>query len=199
VVSIGNIPFGQGLSVSVIQLARAYAVLANGGKLVTPHLLFRSSGQTTEPVWPVRQAIREETAKQTTAMLKAVVSEGTGAAAAVTGYEVAGKTGTAQKTKPGVVGYAEGVYISSFAGFLPADDPRVLVVVTLDEPSRAYYGGTVAAPAFSKVAQFAVTHLKVPPTTVSTNGTASGNGVAAAPVDGRGAAKPVLDSTSPGR
>lgn len=193
--SIGNIPFGQGISVSVIQLARAYAVIANGGKLVTPHLLLRASEDATEPVWPVRDAIDAKTAVTTREILKQVVKDGTGDAAAVAGYEVAGKTGTAQKAKNGR--YADGAYISSFVGFLPADDPRILVVVILDEPRSAIYGGTVAAPAFSRVAQFAVAHLKVPPTTAVTPGAPAGNGAVAAPKASGTAQGPVLESTSP--
>jgi cell division protein FtsI (penicillin-binding protein 3) len=194
--TIGNIPFGQGLSVSSIQLARAYASLANGGKLVTPHFLLRASDSTTESVWPVRQVVPAETAAQTRDVLTAVVRDGTGAAAAVAGYEVAGKTGTAQKAKPGL-GYADGAYIASFAGFLPAQDPRVLVIVTLDEPSNAIYGGTVAAPAFSRIARFAVSHLKIPPTTVvpAAGPAASGNGQLADPVTAGTRVGPVLEST----
>jgi cell division protein FtsI (penicillin-binding protein 3) len=197
--SIGNIPFGQGIAVSVVQLARAYAVIANGGNLVTPHLFLKASDDATQPVWPKEPVMKASTVAETRGMLKGVVADGTGAAAAVPGYEVAGKTGTAQKAKPGVAGYASGAYISSFAGFLPADDPRVLIVVTLDEPTRGIYGGTVAAPAFSRVAQFAVTHLKVPPTTAVAPAAAAGNGVmAGSAVAGKPAAS-VLESTSPGR
>jgi len=83
----------------------------------------------------------------------------------VDGYTVAGKTGTARKARTdGVPGYAQGKYVASFSGFLPAEDPRVLIVVSIDEPSGSIYGGTVAAPAFSQIAAFAVEHLKIPPT-----------------------------------
>jgi cell division protein FtsI (penicillin-binding protein 3) len=98
-------------------------------------------------------------------VLTGVVTDGTGKAAAVPGYEVAGKTGTAQVSGRNGVGYLRGAYVSSFAGFLPADDPKLVIVVTLDQPSRAIYGGAVAAPVFSRLARFTVAHLKIPPTT----------------------------------
>ncbi len=98
-------------------------------------------------------------------MMKNVVVDGTGKEAAVTGYEVAGKTGTAQVALKNGLGYAEGTYIASFIGYLPADDPQVLISVKIDEPTNAIYGGTVAAPLFSMLGQFSVEHLKIPPTT----------------------------------
>jgi cell division protein FtsI/penicillin-binding protein 2 len=109
--------------------------------------------------------------------MEAVVSEGTGESAAVSGYTVAGKTGTAQKARSDGRGYAAGKYVGSFSGFLPADDPRVLIIVSLDEPSNAIYGGVVAAPTFSRLAAFSVSHLKIPPSTaaiVSTESSATG-------------------------
>lgn len=170
--SIGNIPFGQGFSVTPLQLGRAISVIANGGNLVTPHLLLAvPDDPESVPVWPVEPSLDPEAARETNEVLKAVVTEGTGASAAVPGYEVAGKTGTAQKAVPGL-GYAGGKYVGSFIGYLPADDPQVMVLVSLDEPSNAIYGGVVAAPTFSRVAAFAVAHLKIPPTTAaSTDGT----------------------------
>lgn len=163
--SIGNIPFGQGFSVTPLQLCRALAVIANGGDLVTPHLLLSTPDDPdTRPAWATKPALDPAAAKTTNEVLKAVVTEGTGSSASVAGYQVAGKTGTAQKAVPGV-GYAGGKYVGSFIGYLPADDPQVLVLVSLDEPSNAIYGGTVAAPTFSRVAQFAVSHLKIPPAT----------------------------------
>lgn len=162
--SIGNIPFGQGLAVSPLQLARALSALANGGELVTPHFLAEVEGGDRTPIpTPKRRAVTASAVKKMAEVLRQVVSEGTGRAARVPGYEVAGKTGTAQKARTDGRGYAGGKYVASFAGFLPAEDPRLLIVVTIDEPTRGYYGGSVAAPAFSSVARFAVAHLKVPP------------------------------------
>jgi cell division protein FtsI/penicillin-binding protein 2 len=168
--SIGNIPFGQGLAVTPLQLARAIAAIGNGGHLVTPHLLQTlPDSPTTKLEWPVKRAISQETAAAMRDVLKAVVTEGTGKGAAVPGYTVAGKTGTAQKARTdGVRGYAKGKYIASFSGFLPADDPAVVIVVTVDEPSGAIYGGTVAAPAFSRIGAFCMTHLGIPPRVAGT-------------------------------
>lgn len=164
--SIGNIPFGQGLSLTPLQLTRAMAAIANGGRLVTPHFLMSmGSGEGDQSTWKSRNVMSARTALTTTEVLKHVVVEGTGKAAAVAGYEVAGKTGTAQKARDDGKGYAKGRYVASFTGYLPAGDPRVLVTVFIDQPSRAIYGGAVAAPSFSRIAAFAVSHLKVPPTT----------------------------------
>ncbi|MCX8006899.1 MAG: penicillin-binding protein 2 [Coriobacteriia bacterium] len=163
--SIGNIPFGQGLAVTPLQLARAMAAIGNGGYLVTPHLLQELPDSPSEKLeWPRRPALSPQAAATTTEMLKAVVTEGTGKGAAVPGYTVAGKTGTAQKPRTdGIRGYAKGKYVASFSGFLPAEDPAVVIVVTVDEPSGAIFGGTVAAPAFSKIGEFCMRHLGIPP------------------------------------
>lgn len=165
--SIANIPFGQGVSVTPLQLARALAAIANGGELVTPHFLLEAPEEVDVSLsWPTRRAIAEEAARTTSDVLKTVVEQGIRNTAAVEGYEVAGKTGTAQKPRSDGRGYAGGGHIGSFSGFLPADDPQVLIVVTIDDPKGAIYGGIVAAPVFSEIAQFAVSHLKIPPTSV---------------------------------
>ncbi|HSK47788.1 MAG TPA: penicillin-binding protein 2 [Coriobacteriia bacterium] len=162
--SIGNIPFGQGVSVTPLQLSRAVAGIANQGVMPTPHFLLDVPNEDSEPKgWPRKRAISEKAAAQVTGMLTAVVTEGTGGEAAVPGYTVAGKTGTAQKALSGGRGYSGGKYVGSFIGFLPAEDPEVLVCVTMDEPANSIYGGTVAAPTFARLAQFTVEHLKVPP------------------------------------
>lgn len=197
--SIGNVPFGQGISMTVLQLARAYAALANGGTLVTPHFLASESGVATEPVWPTRRAIPAATTATMREMLRAVVTDGTGAEAAVPGYDVAGKTGTAQKPRTDGGGYVAGAYISSFVGFLPAYDPRIVIVVTIDEPTKGIYGGTVAAPSFSRVAKFAVAHLKIPPVTAPSTTSAAGNGAVSKTPAAGAKADPVLESTSPVR
>ena len=176
--SVATIPFGQGISVTPLQLARALASIANGGELVTPHLL-RSVPDSPEMElsWPKERAISEATAAAMRQVLADVVTEGTGAGASVPGYTVAGKTGTAQKARTdGVAGYATGRYVASFSGFLPAEDPRILVIVSIDEPSNSIYGGTVAAPAFAEIAGFAVEHLKIPPTSPVTAGSQPGDG-----------------------
>jgi cell division protein FtsI/penicillin-binding protein 2 len=201
--SMGNLPFGQGLSVTPLQLARAMSAIANGGTLVTPHFLFRQGSlPATYPPSP-EPVIATETARTTTVMLTDVVRDGTGSAAAVAGYEVAGKTGTAQKPIPGGLGYMKGVYVSSFAGYLPAGDPRVLIVVTIDEPSSGLYGGTVAAPMFSKLASFCVAHLTIPPARLvlpaQKGPAAAGNGSVSAAGTGRKASEPVIESDSSGQ
>jgi cell division protein FtsI/penicillin-binding protein 2 len=165
--SIANIPFGQGISMTPLQLARALSAIANGGELVTPHFLLDAPDSAEiDTSWPKQRAISEQAAAATREVMKAVITEGTGGAAAVGGYEVAGKTGTAQKARTDGRGYAAGKYIASFSGFLPADDPQVLIIVIIDEPTAAIYGGVVAAPVFSEVASFAVSHLKIPPTSI---------------------------------
>jgi cell division protein FtsI (penicillin-binding protein 3) len=205
--TMGNIPFGQGLSVTPLQLARGLAAIANGGTLVTPHFLARQGSlPATFPPSP-QPAITPQTAKATTAMLTDVVKFGTGTAAAVQGYEVAGKTGTAQKAAPGG-GYLKGVYVASFAGFLPAGDPQLLIVVTLDSPKSGVYGGTCAAPSFSRIAQFCIAHLKIPPAApivpaplkqAKKVAVKHGNGKVATPSKGLRLPGPMLESTSPVR
>jgi len=178
--SIGNIPFGQGVSVTSAQLARAVGAIANEGVLTTPHFLLALPASDAEPkAWPVRRAVSKETAHDVNQMLQAVVTEGTGSSAAVSGYTVAGKTGTAQKARSDGKGYSGGGYVGSFVGFLPADDPQVLVIVTVDRPTNAIYGGVVAGPTFSKLAQFSVSHLKIPPSSLEAS-------ESAAPDDGPG-------------
>jgi cell division protein FtsI/penicillin-binding protein 2 len=165
--TIGNLPFGQGVSSTQLQLARAMSVIANGGELVTPHFLKEvPDDPDADLAWPAERVISEETAQQSREILMTVVTEGTGENAGVEGYLVAGKTGTAQKARPDGHGYAEDKYVASFAGFLPADDPKVVIVVSIDEPSNAIYGGAVAAPTFSRLGEFAVSHLRIPPSAV---------------------------------
>lgn len=159
--TMGNLPFGQGLTVTPVQLVRAMSAIANGGTLVTPHFLMRqSSAVATFPANPERM-IGRQAASQATMMLTDVVRQGTGTAAKVRGYEVAGKTGTAQKVANGR--YMKGVYISSFVGYLPAGDPQIVILVALDSPRKGLYGGTVAAPAFREIASFCVSHLRIAP------------------------------------
>ena len=164
--SIANIPFGQGVSSTPLQLARAMGAIANDGVLVTPHFLLDVPQEPDfKIVWPRHRAISSDAASQTTGVLQRVVTEGTGGEAAVAGYAVAGKTGTAQVALPGGRGYAKGTYIASFIGYLPADNAQVLIAVKLDEPRNAIYGGTVAAPLFASLGAFSVAHLKIPPST----------------------------------
>jgi cell division protein FtsI (penicillin-binding protein 3) len=198
--TMANVPFGQGFSVTPLQLARALGAIANGGTLVTPHFLYQqASVPATFPAYP-EPVISKDASLQTVRMLTDVVRDGTGTAAKVRGYEVAGKTGTAQKAKANGLGYmGGGAYIASFAGFLPASAPKVLIVVTIDQPSSGLFGGTVAAPAFSRLATFCVAHLRIAPAAsvgpIITNAIA-GNGPGTAATD---QSSTVLVSKTPGQ
>ena len=159
--TIGNVPIGQGVSVTAIQLASVYGAIANKGLWVEPHLVDHVQGE--EPAPPKTRRILSRAVDRTLLqMLKGVVSEnGTAAAAEIPGYTVAGKTGTAQK--PGPHGYEPGKYTATFVGMVPAREPRLVVLVTVDEPTRAIFGGVVAAPAFAQIASFDLQYLEVPP------------------------------------
>ncbi len=161
--SILNVPIGQGIAVTPLQLATMYATIANGGVRATPHVVDRVDGR------PVTQAtgtrvVSARVAGQLTAMLEHVVSErGTGARAAIPGYTVAGKTGTAQKIDPRTGRYSDTDYGAWFVGFAPARAPRVVVLVMIDDPTGAsHQGGAVAAPVFSQLAGRALSVLGVP-------------------------------------
>ncbi len=159
--SIGNMPIGQGIAVTPVQMAAAYAAVANGGVWIRPHLVERVGGhRRAKPKH--RRIISETVSAQVRAMLANVVSEGTGTLAAIPGYRVAGKTGTAEKPD-GYGGYSTSKYVSSFVGFVPASNPRLVVLVAVDEPHGAIFGGVVAAPAFRDIARFDLQYLEVPP------------------------------------
>lgn len=164
--SIGTVPIGQGLAVTALQMLVAYTTIANGGVRVPPRLVkatIDSSGREVpaRPQSPQR-VVSEQTARQLTAMLTEVVRAGTGTAAAIDGYVVAGKTGTARKPLEGVRGYKPGAYVATFAGFVPAQSPRLAAIVVLDEPTPIY-GGLTAAPVFAQVAKYALRLLRIPP------------------------------------
>jgi cell division protein FtsI (penicillin-binding protein 3) len=168
-VDTATISFGQGMSVTTLQLAAAMSTLANQGRWQRPTLVKRIENAHGEVV-PTgdrgrpRQVIPPQVATALTLMLTAVTGEGgTGAEAAIDGIPVAGKTGTAQKPDHVRGGYADNRWLSSFVGFAPADDPRVVLAVVIDEPVIAHYGGTVAAPAFRRIMQASLRHLEVGP------------------------------------
>ena len=166
--TIGNVPIGQGIAVTPLQMATAYAAIANGGVAIQPHVVARVDGG--KPLRPKRRrVISPLTAKRLTAMLRGVVERGSGTAAQVPGYFIAGKTGTAAKPDPVHGGYSDSRYVSSFVGFVPATAPRLVILITVDEPRGAIWGGTVAAPAFSKIAQFALPYLEAPPDAPTTS------------------------------
>lgn len=167
-VALATQSFGQGLSMTAVQLAAAYGALANGGVLMRPFLVSKVvdpdgvvllENKPTE----VRRVVSARTAQQVVSMLEGVVTpEGTAPKAYLDGYRVAGKTGTAQKADPVARGYSD-KRIASFAGIVPADDPRLVILVVIDEPKTDVYGGLVAAPAFRDIAEGAMTYLGVPP------------------------------------
>ena len=167
-IDMGAISFGQGVSVSAIQLITAASAIANGGVLMKPLLvkaIVDRHGQTVkqfEPE-PVRRVISSQTASTMRKILRSVITEGgTGVNAALTGYSACGKTGTAQKIdKSGT--YAKGKYLSSFLGFAPADQPELAILVVVDEPKKKDYGGIVAAPAFRRIALDTLNYLNIPP------------------------------------
>jgi cell division protein FtsI/penicillin-binding protein 2 len=160
--TIGNVPIGQGIGVTPIQMAAAYGAIANGGVYRQPYLVERvGRALSTRPHG--RRVLSKTVSAQMMAMLRDVVSAegGTGAAAAVPGYTVAGKTGTAAKPVPG--GYSTTKYVASFVGVVPAKDPRLIVLVSIDEPRGAIWGGVVAAPAFSEIARSSLVELEIAP------------------------------------
>jgi cell division protein FtsI (penicillin-binding protein 3) len=165
--TIGNVPIGQGIGVTPIQMAAAYSAIANGGILREPYLVQRV-GNTSHRSDAGRRVISKTVSAQLMTMLRAVVSSegGTGAEAAVDGYTVAGKTGTAAKPERGH--YSTSRYVASFVGVVPAKDPRLVVLVAIDEPRLAIWGGVVAAPAFAEIARNGLAELEIPPDAAGT-------------------------------
>lgn len=161
--TIGNIPIGQGVAVTPIQMASAYAAIANRGTWRPPYLVERVGTQGQRPKHG-RRVVTREVAAQLMSMLRDVVSAegGTGAAAAVPGYSVAGKTGTAAKPDSSG-GYSDSRYVASFVGTVPAANPRFVILVAVDEPRGAIWGGVVAAPAFAEIAKFDLQYFEVAP------------------------------------
>lgn len=166
-VQFATIAFGQGISATPLQMTMAFAAIANGGDLLKPRIVKRIRDEEGHVIKDFKREVRRRpisrnTARIMTEMLEAVASdEGTGRLAASLDYPVAGKTGTAQKASP-TGGYLKGEYYSSFVGFAPADDPKLVVYVGLDEPQGYYYGGQVAAPAFREVVEKTLRYLKFP-------------------------------------
>lgn len=168
--TVTRVPIGQGILVTPLQLVQAYCALANRGTMMQMYMVDRvrypdGAEEKTRP--EVRRRVtRPETARRVIRALKKVTQRGgTAPKAAVNGYEVAGKTGTAQKAVAG--GYSSSAYVASFVGFVPADNPAFVLLVSADEPDRSkgYYGGTVAAPAFSRIAEATLRFLNIAPHT----------------------------------
>jgi cell division protein FtsI/penicillin-binding protein 2 len=160
--TIATLPFGQGLEVTPIQIASAYAAIANGGMLRTPHVVSSIAGKPV--VLPrAHRIISAAVASQMRDMLRGVYADGgTASGAAIPGFDLAGKTGTANVVVNGV--YSKSQFIASFIGFVPASAPKLEVMVMVDEPSQgSVYGGAVAAPAFAQIAGWAVPYLGIDP------------------------------------
>jgi cell division protein FtsI/penicillin-binding protein 2 len=159
--TMGNLPIGQGIAVTPMQMAAGYAAIANGGILRQPQLIEKIGDErVSEPEG--RRVIGAPVAAEVRTMLEGVLGPGgTASEVSVPGYTLAGKTGTAEVAENGT--YSETKYVASFIGFAPALDPQLLVGVVVDQPQGDIYGGSVAAPAFGKIAQFALPYLGVPP------------------------------------
>jgi cell division protein FtsI (penicillin-binding protein 3) len=174
--SIGSTPIGQDDAVTAQQILDAYNSVANGGVLVAPRLVRATVGAdgTVHAAKPsaAHRVIGPATDAQLVSMLEGVVSSGTGTSAAIDGYTVAGKTGTAQIPDPDHLGYIPGAYVGSFAGFAPAENPVLSAVVVLDHPTPIY-GGAVAAPVFSTIMAYALHHYGIPTTAAATTSTSS--------------------------
>lgn len=167
-IDLATISFGQGVTATALQIATAVSAVANGGNLMKPYLVDHvadDNGTVLQQFGPQvrRRVVSPQTAHTVAGMLEGVVNEGgTGTSAAVDGYRVAGKTGTAQKVDPATRGYSAKKRTASFVGFVPLDKPRLTILVVVDEPTTSPYGGVVAAPAFSAIAQQTLCYLKVP-------------------------------------
>jgi len=176
--TIGTVPIGQGIAVTPIQMATAYAAVANGGVALAPHVVDRVVGMSRArahlPGVRRRRVLSPRIAHQLLSMLVNVVAEGTGTSAKVPGYLVAGKTGTAAKPDP-FGGYSS-KYVASFVGIVPASKPRLVILVAVDEPRQAIWGGVVAAPAFAQIAKFDLQYLEVPPDATASEGASGTSG-----------------------
>jgi len=165
-VSVASIAIGQEIGVTPLQLVRAIATVANGGTLIEPRIIDRVVDQSGATIYapdpqPQKRVVSERTAAVLNEILKSVVYRGTGLRAALPEHVVAGKTGTAQKAVRG--GYSADKFIASFGGYFPADRPRVVILVVVDEPKHEQYGGVVAAPAFREIAEATLHYLRVAP------------------------------------
>jgi cell division protein FtsI/penicillin-binding protein 2 len=158
--SIGNIPMGQGVAATAIQMASAFSTVAYNGWQVKPRLVAQVGTEVYDTVEKHR-VIPAKVARQVRDMLRLAVEEGTGETAKIPGYDVAGKTGTAEIALTDRPGYAKGVYTSSFIGMVPADRPRLVVLVTVE--STPMFGAEAAAPAFKEITSFALQHLEIAP------------------------------------
>jgi cell division protein FtsI/penicillin-binding protein 2 len=159
--TIANVPMGQGIAVTPMQMAAAFSTVANNGVAVKPRLIAQVGDAVYDDVEKHR-VIPASVARDVRSMLATAVAKGTGAKAQIPGYEVAGKTGTAEKAVS-TGGYSRTDYVASFIGMVPADHPRLVVLVAVDSPRTSIYGGDIAAPAVQKIMRFALQHLEIAP------------------------------------
>jgi cell division protein FtsI (penicillin-binding protein 3) len=165
--SLASISMGQEVGVTALQMLSAVAAIANDGVLMKPHVVSDvrdQKGQRVKEILPQvrRRVVSPATARTLTTMLEGVVTSGTGTKAAIPGFRVAGKTGTAQKVDPRTGAYSSALSIGSFVGFVPADSPRLAMIVVIDEPQGEAWGGVVAAPVFGRVGEQVLTYMGVP-------------------------------------
>jgi cell division protein FtsI/penicillin-binding protein 2 len=168
-VNYASMTFGQGISVTMIQMVQAVAAIANGGKLYQPRLIDEITrpgerAQRAEPKLISNTVIKPETANQLNRMMQLVVEHGSGYATQIKGYKVAGKTGTAQIPKPDGTGYDETKNIGSFIGFAPADNPRFVMMVRVNEPKVSGFAESTTVPIFANIAKWLITYMELPPT-----------------------------------
>jgi stage V sporulation protein D (sporulation-specific penicillin-binding protein) len=165
--AMSSIPYGQQIACSALQLANAYSAVVNGGQLMQPHLvkcIVSPTGEIVKEFKPQvrRQPISAQTSEKMRELMGMVVTVGTGSKAKLGLYDVGGKTGTAQKYVSG--GGVSGAYMSSFCGVAPIKNPKICVLVVINEPTRGgYYGGTVACPAVREIILKTLLYLKVEP------------------------------------
>ena len=159
--TIGTLPIGHGIAITPVQIAAAYGAVANDGVWLQPHVVDRIGSHDRRGAVS-RTILTPGVSRQVLRMMQDVVIEGTGQEAKVPGYKVAGKTGTAAKPDP-QGGYSTTKYVASFVGIVPATNPRLVVLVTVDEPAASIWGGVVAAPAFQQIAGFDLQYLEIPP------------------------------------
>ena len=164
--SLSSISFGHEIAVTPLQMVAALSAIANGGTLMEPHITkaLMRDGKVVEQVKPkrIRRAISKKTSQQMMEILKFVVKEGTGKNAAVDGFNVAVKTGTAQKYISKTKSYSKTEFVSSFIGYAPADAPRLVILVMIDNPKGVHWGSVVAAPVFREIARKSLRYLNVP-------------------------------------
>ena len=161
--SMGNLPIGQGEAVTPMQMAAAYGAIANGGVLRPPRIVKAVGGKPT-PLPEGKRILAPGTSAALRDMLEGVLGPGgTASGAAIENYQLAGKTGTAEKPDPVYGGYSKTKFVASFVGFAPARNPRLLTLVMVDEPQGDIYGGSVAAPAWRDITSFALNYLRIPP------------------------------------